>query len=308
MDQLEDQVGYSKSLMNSKFKTVIRALISNFKPRFLDEIPPAILETSLKTFASRGFTGCLGSVDCTHIYWKCPKIFQSVFKGKEGHTTIAVQAVATPDLYCLSFFARSPGTNNDKSVLQMDPYFHKILNGDTSCVNGPFQIGNATSPFRFNYFLADGIYPRWAIFMSPLPVVTTHADKKMNERIESYRKDVERFFGVLKQRFKIIRTGNRIEFREKEFVTEIATVCAILHNMIHDYCSRNIDTTDGDTDILCEFSNSDVDDDDDAGTPLSTVEYTTARILQCTSAVISEAEHSRLRAALRESFSSQRAL
>ena len=45
-DQLDDQVGFSKSTINQKFKAVISAINTSFRSDYLDIIPEDILEES----------------------------------------------------------------------------------------------------------------------------------------------------------------------------------------------------------------------------------------------------------------------
>ena len=52
----------------------------------------------------------------------------------------------------------------------------------------------------------------------------------MTKRQEAVRKDVERFFGCLQGRFKMLRQ-ERHEWSDSELIL-ISKVCIILHNMI----------------------------------------------------------------------------
>ncbi len=81
-------------------------------------------------------------------------------------------------------------------------------------------------------FWSDGIYPPWAIFATTFSTPLSEGEKQYVLRQESCRKDVERLFGVVKQRFKMIRTGNRVEFRNRLFLCNIVRAAFILHNMI----------------------------------------------------------------------------
>ena len=107
----------------------------------------------------------------------------------------------------------------------MDLMFHSILNGNHG--RHEFHIDESEPAFNVNYFLADGIYPSWSTFVKPLSTPTTQAEKAFNQAQESERKCVERLFGVVQGRWKIMRSGNRIEYREKAFCCEIVTVSVI---------------------------------------------------------------------------------
>jgi hypothetical protein len=231
-DQFDDQIGYAEPTINWKFKLCLAAILRHMENNFLENVPEHVTNACFDTMASRGFTGCAGSIDCSHVTWKCPKYLQAVCKGKENDTTIAMQAVVTPDLYCSSIFVGAPGSTNDRSILTMDGFFHNIVNRRSEKLggSGTFEISGST--FTQNYYLADGIYPPWSIFAKPISIPVTSYEKAYTERHSSARKDVERFFGVLKQQFKIIRTGNRVEFRDKRVLCDIVKVCVILHNIM----------------------------------------------------------------------------
>lgn len=80
------------------------------------------------------------------------------------------------------------------------------------------------------YFLADGIYPRWAIFFCSSGAVTNEKETYAAMRQERVRKDVERLFGCLQGRFHILR-GEKHELSD-EIIVLITQICVILHNMI----------------------------------------------------------------------------
>jgi len=55
------------------------------------------------------------------------------------------------------------------------------------------------------YYLADGIYPKWAKFVKTITNPHGNKRKYFAEAQEAVRKDVERAFGVLPARFAIVR-------------------------------------------------------------------------------------------------------
>jgi hypothetical protein len=79
------------------------------------------------------------------------------------------------------------------------------------------------------YFLADGIYPRWPIFISPYSIPRTAQEKAYNAAQEGERKEVERAFGVLQGKFNIIRESSR--FWSRTMMHDIVQTVVILHNM-----------------------------------------------------------------------------
>lgn len=54
---------------------------------------------------------------------------------------------------------------------------------------------------------------------------------KWSKTLESVRKDVERFFGILKGRFRILKLG--VLFQDKIDIDNMFFTCCTLHNMLH---------------------------------------------------------------------------
>ncbi|KAJ0744134.1 putative harbinger transposase-derived protein [Helianthus annuus] len=84
--------------------------------------------------------------------------------------------------------------------------------------------------YPHGYYLSDGIYPRYSIF------VKTYSDPFDEKRAyfkkvqESSRKDIERCFGVLKQRWHYLRNPCRAWSKQK--MRDAMYACIIMHNMI----------------------------------------------------------------------------
>ena len=163
--QLDDQTGFSKTTVNLRFKEVIRSIVTILGPRYLpDDTDPEKETQILQAMADRGFIGCAGSLDCTHVKWRCPKSLQPLYKGKESDTTVVVQCIASPSLYCTHCFVGSAGSNNDLTTLRLSSFVHRILNG----ASGLFNFNVSGESFTRKYYLADGIYFPWSIFATPM--------------------------------------------------------------------------------------------------------------------------------------------
>lgn len=80
------------------------------------------------------------------------------------------------------------------------------------------------------YYLADGIYPKWPVFVQSIHYPQSEKAKLFVKAQESCRKDVERAFGVLQARFSIIR--ERARLWDLNALSKIMRACIILHNMI----------------------------------------------------------------------------
>jgi hypothetical protein len=78
--------------------------------------------------------------------------------------------------------------------------------------------------------LVDGIYPKWAIFVSTVSVPVSSEEKFFATKQEAARKDIERAFGTLVQQFQILQRPIRFWYWEE--IVDLVDCCIILHNMI----------------------------------------------------------------------------
>ncbi|XP_076927194.1 uncharacterized protein LOC143590661 [Bidens hawaiensis] len=88
------------------------------------------------------------------------------------------------------------------------------------------------------YYLGDGIYPEYVIivkaFRDPLDEKRQHCKKVQ----ESLRKDIEKCFGVLQQRWHFVKKFCRLWSLER--MKSDMYACIIMHNMIIKYEGRKI--------------------------------------------------------------------
>ena len=116
---------------------------------------------------------------------------------------------------------------NDLNILAMSPLFNRILAGKTGECE-PYYISNQS--FNWRYFLADGIYPNWKVFVKTIGNPIGNSQKLFAASQESARKCVERVFGVLFKRFNILYCPGR--YWSVSDLTSIVQTCVIIHNMI----------------------------------------------------------------------------
>ncbi|KAL5697497.1 hypothetical protein ACHQM5_028630 [Ranunculus cassubicifolius] len=170
----------------------------------------------------------LGSLDCMHWQWKnCPTQWAGMYRSRTKKCTIILEAVASYDTWIWHAFFGIPGSNNDVNVLNRSNLFYDLHRG----ISPPANYSICGRNYNIGYYLADGIYPKWSTL-----VRTIAKPKDAKERLftkkkqESYRKDVERAFGVLQSRFAIVRGVAR--FWSKDTLHDVMAACIIMHNMI----------------------------------------------------------------------------
>jgi len=161
-----------------------------------------------------------------HWVWeKCPYAWQGEHRGHIHKATMILEAVAGPDLWIWHSFFGMPGSVNDINVLHRSPLFDQLASGNAPRVH--FTVnGNA---YDMGYYLADGIYPDWATLVKGVHEPVNEQQKLFTLKQSEYRKDVERAFGVLQAKFKIVKGPARFWYVED--LRYMMTCCVILHNM-----------------------------------------------------------------------------
>ena len=92
------------------------------------------------------------------------------------------------------------------------------------------------------YYLANGIYPRWAVFVKTISEPHGNKQSHFATMQEAASKDVERAFDVLQARWGIQRSATMM--RKSETLWQLITCCVILHNMIVDDEDDDVETQD----------------------------------------------------------------
>ena len=152
-------------------------------------------------------------------------------KGKEKKNTLILEAICDPDTYIQYCFFGEPGSLNDLNILEKSTIVGSILNGMMElqlpqelhyCINGMVR--------DYLYFLVNGIYPKWPIFISTISVATPGSkDKLFATYQEAVRKNIEQAFGVIVKKFDIL--SRSIWFQREDVIINVLHTCIILHNM-----------------------------------------------------------------------------
>jgi hypothetical protein len=86
------------------------------------------------------------------------------------------------------------------------------------------------NPYDKGYYLADGIYPSWPIFVKTARGTAYEKCKRFAKEQEAARKDVERAFDLPQSRWAIVRYPPRI--RTTKRMWNVMTDSVIMHNII----------------------------------------------------------------------------
>ncbi len=158
--------------------------------------------------------------------------------GKSSHTTRTYNLTCNHRRKILSTTTGNPGRWNDKTLVRFDEFVSGIRDG-TFLQDVEFELyermpnGHFTTiKYKGGYVIVDNGYLRWSCTVPPFKVTDKITEVRWSNWIESMRKDVECTFGILKGRWRILKTGVRIE--GVEGVDKIWLTCCALHNWLLD--------------------------------------------------------------------------
>ena len=226
-DAVDEIVDVSESMMDQTVKSLCKAIVREFGAEYLREPNEDDLMRILAVNESRRFPGCLGSIDCQHWEWKnCPVGWAGQFKGKEKKPTVAMEAIADGELWIWHLSVGHPGFMNDLNIMNSLPKMQRILAGEFP-QRIPYTI-NVTAR-TLPYYLADGIYPSWPIFVKTAKGSNERKAECFSAHQEAVRKDVERAFSVLVSHYHMLRRPCRMW--DKNDAMDVLRACVVLHNV-----------------------------------------------------------------------------
>ena len=180
------------------------------------------------------YPGCIGSADATHVIIdKCYRNLKNQnLGGKSSMTTRAFQITVNHRRRILATTAGMPGRWNDKTVVRFDGFINDIYRGlryKKVCYYLE-DCHNLMQKYCGAWILVDGGYLSWSCTVNPLKESSSIQATRWSKWAEAIRKDVECTFGILKGRWRILKTGVRL--RNLEVVDDIWYTCCALHNML----------------------------------------------------------------------------
>ncbi|KAL6842579.1 hypothetical protein ACP4OV_027423 [Aristida adscensionis] len=191
-------------------------------------IRPPSLETPTKIAGNPRwdpyFKDCIGAIDGTHVRCSVPKEMEPAFRGRKIHTTQNVLAAVDFDLRFTYVLAGWEGIAHDALVLR-----------------DALERENGLRVPEGKFFLVDAGYGAKPGFLPPFRAVRYHLNEwgsnpvqnekeLFNHRHSALRVTVERAFGSLKRRFKIL--DDATPFFPFPTQVDIVIACCIIHNWV----------------------------------------------------------------------------
>lgn len=187
-----------------------------------------------------GFHGAVASSDATHIVMeKCKNFLKQYHSSpKTKHTSRTYNIAVNHRRRILSTTSGHPGRWNDKTIVLFDDFVRGIHDGRLYN-DAEFELleldamGNEVRVrYRGAWILVDNGYLNWSSTIAPFKKTTSRKEHRWSEWIESMRKDVECTFGILKGRWRILKSGTRVHGHEA--TDRVWKTCCALHNWLLD--------------------------------------------------------------------------
>ena len=188
-------------------------------------------------FEMAGMPGTLGSSDATHIlHEKCSyRLRRLHLGGKSKSPTRTYNITVNHRRRILGTTSGHPGSWNDQTVVLFDAFIIGIKRGEIFDDN-TFELlemvdGKVVSvKYRGAWIVVDNGYHSWSTTVPPFTKTCVRTEIRWSEWVESMRKDVECTFGILKGRWRILKTG--IRMKQVGDVDKVWKTCCALHNML----------------------------------------------------------------------------
>ena len=197
-------------------------------------------QSNMKEFDLAGFLGCVGLCDCTHTVSKrCEYNLKNNHLGaKNALTTRTFNLTCNHRRHILHTTNKGSGRWNDQSMVRLDTFVSGIRGG-TVLNDVDFKLlaldkrGNTkTLHFKGAYLICDNGYLNWSCTVPPFGVTNNINEIYWSKWLESMRKYMKCTFGILKGRWRILKSGVRIYGVNS--VDYVWFTCCALHNWLLD--------------------------------------------------------------------------
>lgn len=187
-----------------------------------------------REYRNAGFPGCIGSTDATHI-----PLEKMSFGLRQAH--LGYKMPCTTRMYNLTVNHRRkilhtttghPGRWNDKTLVRYDGFMHQLRDGEFDSTMS-FVLSNKSGSdvtIKGAYVIVHNGYLKWPTTVPPLKHSMNRSEIRFSQWLESLRKDVECAFGILKGRWRVLKTG--IRMHNSEVADNIWLTCCALHNLL----------------------------------------------------------------------------
>ena len=199
----------------------------------------AELAEDMHVYEKMGFPGAFCSQDGVHLIWeKCPSK-QCAMHKREGFPSLGFNVTVNHAKRIRAVAGAYPGTRNDKTLAYHDQFTIGLRTGAMRLRGGRavrdvpydlYSVDGSVQRLKGPWIVCDGGYHRWRVYQGPLKFSSDKNKLRWTKRLESVRKDVECTFGILKKRFRVLKTP--LTFMTASTVSHVMRTCCVLHNIL----------------------------------------------------------------------------
>lgn len=225
---LSELFAIGRSTLSTAIPKVLTAIRNHY---YLDAIrfptdPRELRKLQLKFESKGALPGAVGAIDCTHIEIVRPTGSNGGdYYNRKQTYSFNCQAVCDGDGSFLTISTGWPGAYHDARILGVSG-LRDMVETKQWLVGDPIKVGGVlVKP----YLLGDSGYPLYEWLLTPHPSDQLRNWRKFNYEHSRSRIVIEKTFGMLKRRFRILAKPITVM---TERVNDIFIVCCVLHNLI----------------------------------------------------------------------------
>ena len=238
-DDLAESTGISEPVHRDFFHKHILFGKDVIYPKYV-KFPTSSEEASYHSyeFDMAGMHGAIGSMDACHVtVEKCShRLKQNHLGGKSKQTCRSYNLTCNHRRQILYTTGGHPARWNDKTIVMYDELARGLKNG-TILQDNLFELFEKASDgsiitvkYCGAWLLVDNGYLNWGVTIPPMKQTMYVTETRWSQWLESMRKDVECTFGILKGRWRILKSGIRLH--GVDTADNIWMTCCALHNML----------------------------------------------------------------------------
>ena len=176
------------------------------------------------------------AIDGTHVQITAPEQSTVDFFDRKQRYSIGCQGICDGNMKFLSVSAGFPGSVHDSRILRNTWIFQQAQN--ENILTAPLRALGQNNTIR-PYLVGDAAYPLYTWLMKPFPYSKNMEpnQERFNLALSQARVTIERAFGVLKGRWRILLGKVCLE---PSFAADVVIACSVLHNI----CQEQNEPTD----------------------------------------------------------------
>lgn len=217
------------STVSSIIKETTKVLWDVLQPVVL--VPPTLEQwknIEADFFKKWNVPNCVGALDGKHVNIQAPANAGSEFFNYKKQHSIVLMASCDANYQFTLVDIGAAGGSHDSIIFTDSPFGKAILKNELNLPEAKRLPG--TDRKLPHFFVADAAFPLHPNIMKPYPDVNLTPEQRIyNYRISRARRTIESSFGILSQRWRILRTNIIADLAT---CSNIVMATVVLHNFI----------------------------------------------------------------------------